>query len=436
MTAALITDFGTNKRVDVNFSAARPLATATRRAVGTLGYRPPEADVVDGDGYSPAAWDVWALGQTLLVMLAVDCLPIVAASEPGKSRLRLPVETERDVALLDTAAVDGATPTHQRLWNRTGPAWAKLAQRVAALSPEARDLFNRMMEPNPMKRITLGQLLDHPFFQKRLAGDEAAVGVKRRRSSGGAAIDEPTPQEVHAEMCARCSDAHVAQDPEFALGPTSSQGASGWMDRGYLVATASMGAAPGGAPAQAPLPDDLRFMGETFVVDCKRPVGKEGDYYAAEAFCAASARLAALELGAQPQDARDTAALRLRVEGLARGGAFTVQVVAVQGQLYLHLQLVPTAAGMRSPPGGAAHGEPPSIGSASKDGSHSGTPHGKGARAHRAAAALELADVAQRLTELFVHLADDEAHQHAPMERGDDQDDFLMETDANELVPG
>ena len=329
-------------------------------------------------------------------------------------------------------------------------------------------------EPDEAHSRSGSRLLDHVWFSMRLVGEELGSG-KRRRSSGGLPVDEPTPEEVHAEMCTRCNASDVVPDPnaDFGFGPTSSQGASGWMDRGFLVATASMGATPGGAPAQAPLPDDQRFMGETFIVDCLRPVGgtdlrvraslfsslthalsmllpaETGDYYTAEAFCAASARLASLELGPQPQDARDTAALRLRVdEGLARGDAFTVQVVAVRGQLYLHLQLVPTAPGGTKSPASATRAvqpfdDPACFGSASKEGSEqsrSGTPRFKGPRAHRAAP-LELPEVAggpaQRLTELFAHLAADDAHQHAPMERGDEHDDFLMESDAiNELVPG
>lgn len=36
------------------------------------------------------------------------------------------------------------------------------------ISDEAKDLINRMLQPNPLKRISLHEILEHPWFTKNL----------------------------------------------------------------------------------------------------------------------------------------------------------------------------------------------------------------------------------------------------------------------------
>ena len=36
------------------------------------------------------------------------------------------------------------------------------------ITPEVRDLINRMLQPNPVKRITMKEIKDHPWYLKNL----------------------------------------------------------------------------------------------------------------------------------------------------------------------------------------------------------------------------------------------------------------------------
>jgi serine/threonine protein kinase len=36
------------------------------------------------------------------------------------------------------------------------------------ISPDVNDLINRMLQPNPVKRITMNEIKDHPWFLKNL----------------------------------------------------------------------------------------------------------------------------------------------------------------------------------------------------------------------------------------------------------------------------
>jgi hypothetical protein len=365
MSGIKLTDFGTNKRVVTDFSAAMPLSTGTFDAcnsMGTVGYQPPEAlHLVEKNvrgRYNPAAWDVWSLGQTLVVMLGVDCCEIAdvhtwtPAGVRKTQRLRLPLETYRDTQLLQHDTPPGEAPTHPKLWARN-PAFQSLGKRLSA---EARDLLNRMMEEDPQKRIALGQLLDHPWFTKASRDAGHGAGKKRWRVEDGddaaMAAARQAAEAAQEEMRSRCAAGGGALPPvsDALAAARSQQGASGFLDMGFLTATAS-GAAPCGAVRQAPPPDDATFVSESYAVDCLSAcAGAAGAYSAASAFCAVSQRLAALGLQ-QPRHARDHAALRLRGEGLAGGECFTAQVLAINTQrLFVHLQRVPRAAEL----GGAA----------------------------------------------------------------------------------
>ena len=39
---------------------------------------------------------------------------------------------------------------------------------IPSLSHEVQDLINRMLQPNPVKRITLQEIQEHPWYQKDL----------------------------------------------------------------------------------------------------------------------------------------------------------------------------------------------------------------------------------------------------------------------------
>ena len=36
------------------------------------------------------------------------------------------------------------------------------------MSQEGQDLMHRLLQPDPQKRLTMGQVMDHPWFQRSL----------------------------------------------------------------------------------------------------------------------------------------------------------------------------------------------------------------------------------------------------------------------------
>ena len=40
--------------------------------------------------------------------------------------------------------------------------------RDAQVSQEGQDLMHRLLQPDPQKRLTMGQVMDHPWFQRSL----------------------------------------------------------------------------------------------------------------------------------------------------------------------------------------------------------------------------------------------------------------------------
>lgn len=114
-----IADFGlSNKIVDGDF---------LRTSCGSPNYAAPE--VIRGGLYTGPEIDVWSCGVILYVILCG----------------RLPFENEDVQVLFD-----------------------RISQGVyylpSTLSPESRDLINAMLNVDPVKRITIPKILEHPFF--------------------------------------------------------------------------------------------------------------------------------------------------------------------------------------------------------------------------------------------------------------------------------
>jgi hypothetical protein len=120
---------------------------------GTPGYLSPQVLGVlfsprGGAGYDGAAADVWSAGCVLAVMLLH----------------RLPFSYDEVSAALDgTSAL--RTAWEQELRTRWRAGDAKLA---AALSPQALDLLDRMLEPDEVARITLADVARHPWVRQPL----------------------------------------------------------------------------------------------------------------------------------------------------------------------------------------------------------------------------------------------------------------------------
>lgn len=118
---------------------------SARERVGKLWYMAPEVYACDGQGqnpadasYDPVQADVWSLGILLVIMLTGA--PLLGAASALDRRFRLVLQN--------------------------GPQ-ALFARGIigVSVSAAAQDLICKMLQVTPEKRISLDQVLSHPFFQ-------------------------------------------------------------------------------------------------------------------------------------------------------------------------------------------------------------------------------------------------------------------------------
>ncbi|KAK9834291.1 hypothetical protein WJX81_004049 [Elliptochloris bilobata] len=141
------------------------LERATSR-LGTAEYMSPELLHEDDSpgkkaalAYDPRATDVWAAGVMVVVML-LGAFPFDHARQHEGA--------------VDDEALD--------LWlQEVNKDWSEspfVAKKVGALSPEARDLLDRIFVVDPAKRISVPQILEHPWYKKPLAPEFQAAADK------------------------------------------------------------------------------------------------------------------------------------------------------------------------------------------------------------------------------------------------------------------
>ena len=124
----LLLDKDNNIKVaDFGMAAWQGGTNLLQTACGSPHYAAPE--VVMGRAYNGACSDVWSCG-TILYALLVG---------------RLPFDDDDVVALLERVKIGKFTMP-------------------ADLDPGAKDLISKMLEKNPTKRITVSEVLKHPFF--------------------------------------------------------------------------------------------------------------------------------------------------------------------------------------------------------------------------------------------------------------------------------
>jgi serine/threonine protein kinase len=69
--------------------------------------------------------------------------------------------------------------------------WSKspfLSENVGALSPEARDLLDKIFQTDPKQRITIPQIMQHPWCGGRLKHCAPTMGTPRRLRMGAHAL--------------------------------------------------------------------------------------------------------------------------------------------------------------------------------------------------------------------------------------------------------
>jgi serine/threonine protein kinase len=121
---AFIADFGSSTQLRSSRDQADFM-------IGTPGFTAPE--VLDGQKYGLKV-DVWGLGALLYAMLTLE-LPFW--SDDRKERKRLVIHKQLDL---------------------------ESSENVRKLSPEVKNLLAGMLEKNPKKRLSIEEVLAHPWF--------------------------------------------------------------------------------------------------------------------------------------------------------------------------------------------------------------------------------------------------------------------------------
>ena len=143
----------------------------TTKVVGTKQTNPPEVRL---GKYDPAAFDVWGAGVILFFLIAGDRLHtnIAGKKAPGFQVFAHMVadKVPRDMNYLFdmlSKATDiepgHDVPSHPKFWQH-------FQQPIAGYpdmdtSGELKDLINRILDLDPVRRITMAQILEHPWLQ-------------------------------------------------------------------------------------------------------------------------------------------------------------------------------------------------------------------------------------------------------------------------------
>ena len=188
----MIMDYGSAKFTDqiaerISAEAQIRRATSTKD-VGTLSTNPPESRSNSGSeqtDYDPGPFDVWSCACILFGMLAADKLHNVNnnmpaahpfhlndnwAGDPGRKHIPgfaiFQHMTTPDGRFPDlrnifdcTDRSENGVPVHVRFWGYVDTLPGGLA-----LTPHLRDLFGRMLDLDPDRRITMAAILEHPWL--------------------------------------------------------------------------------------------------------------------------------------------------------------------------------------------------------------------------------------------------------------------------------
>ena len=176
-----VMDFGAAKHayeceVDADGAddAGGELRYVTRTVIGTAAYQPPELRR-GAPLYNPAAFDVWSMGVILFFLVGIRTLYEQERSEAFFLFQRIAQRAPNYARLLDAVQVDAeGVPVNEGFW-RLVRSWG------LELSPELTNLFNRMFDVNPARRITAAAIADHPWMQQAdMNPDEFADYVRAR----------------------------------------------------------------------------------------------------------------------------------------------------------------------------------------------------------------------------------------------------------------
>lgn len=127
----LLDEFNNIKLIDFGLANSMKDSQALKTACGSPNYAAPE--VISGRSYGGVEVDVWSLGVILFAMVC-GSLPF---DDDSMSSLFSKIKEGRYYM-----------PNY--------------------ISSEVRDLINRMLQPNPVKRILMKEIKEHPWYLKNL----------------------------------------------------------------------------------------------------------------------------------------------------------------------------------------------------------------------------------------------------------------------------
>ena len=142
-----IADFGFATEAEQGAAAKKVPSAQSNKLAGTLGYCAPE--VLREHLYTPAC-DVWSAGVVMFILLA-GYPPFPLEKDDYKT------QEERIAAELE-AIKHAREPAN---WRQI-----MLAEPWPSISPEAKALLAKMLQPDPARRITIKGVLQHPYIQR------------------------------------------------------------------------------------------------------------------------------------------------------------------------------------------------------------------------------------------------------------------------------
>jgi hypothetical protein len=160
-------DFGASQRGTRGFKA---------KGGGTTGFKAPE--ILMGAMHQTAAVDIWSAGIIMLIMLTGDRFTLSNATDKNRNWTHLKEITaivgyEKMHEVASCLDVAEAFTSHVQIQqsevvSRNVRGWTAIVEqkRVWQTDTESLDLLSRMLDANPMTRITARDALQHPFFQK------------------------------------------------------------------------------------------------------------------------------------------------------------------------------------------------------------------------------------------------------------------------------
>lgn len=173
------------KLCDMGFAKSLDMHSAPKSQVGTPSYFPPE--VVSCKQYDGLKADIWSCGVMLFVML-YGTYPF---ERPGDESL--PPAEQQKVLLKRIQEVD------------------YVLRPSVPVSEAAKDMIRRMLVKDPLARITVAQIMEHPFF-----ADGLPDGVKEMNEG---LVNNPNvpPRQSEQEILALLAAAQAKAKPNEPL---------------------------------------------------------------------------------------------------------------------------------------------------------------------------------------------------------------------------